>query len=486
MDQDGFQEHLAEPTGRGPVPSGAVVGTAGGAPCGDLVRLAIRLAAGRIDAVTFDAEGCGAAVASASACVKLVEGRSLLEAARVGADDIVRELGGLSPGKRHAAVLAADALHRALTNLCRAGAGPLLEPSRARTLVAMSGGVDSAVAAVLARDACEEVVAVTLELWSDPATDGTQSCCSPEAVVSARSLAHSMGLPHLTLDLRDQFRQAVVDDFLGEHERGRTPNPCVRCNGMVRFGEMLALAERLGAPTLVTGHYARIAEDRDGPLLGCARDAEKDQAYMLSALSPAELPRLRFPLGELTKPEVRRIARAAALPVADKKESQDLCFMAGTNRRAFMTKHSARRDEEGEILDTRGRVIGLHRGHRHYTVGQRRGLGVAAPKALYVLEKRPAENRVVAGTWDELAVSQVKLVPARLHRSAARVDRARLRYRSEPVRCRVLGGFEAGERQSLELELEEPVHGVAAGQTACLLEGDLVLGHGTIAGTRLS
>jgi tRNA-uridine 2-sulfurtransferase len=212
VDQSGFQEHLAEPIGRGPVPSGAVVGTAGGGPCGDLVRLAIRAAAGRVDAVTFDAEGCGAAVAAASACVQLVEGRSLLEAARVGADDVARELGGLSPGKRHAAVLAADALHRALSNLCRAGAGSLLEPSPIRTLVAMSGGVDSAVAAVLAREAGDEVVAVTLELWSDPATDGTDSCCSPEAVVSARSLAHSMGLPHLTLDLRDQFRQAVVDD----------------------------------------------------------------------------------------------------------------------------------------------------------------------------------------------------------------------------------------------------------------------------------
>jgi tRNA-uridine 2-sulfurtransferase len=464
------------------VPEGAAVGSAGGAQCGDLVRIALRAGAGRIEQATFDAEGCGATIAAASACVELVEGAPLLEAARIAPGQIAAKLGGLSPGKLHAADLAADALHRSLTGLCRAGPEPPLEPRAGRVLVGVSGGVDSAVAALLARQAGHDVVAVTLKLWADPATDGTRSCCSPQAVVSARALAHSMGMPHLTLDLEDRFRRAVVKDFLDEHDRGRTPNPCVRCNGIVRFDAMLALARRLGAEALVTGHYARIDQDDGGALLARAADPAKDQSYMLAALSPELLARVRFPLGDLTKPEVRRIARSAGLGVADKKESQDLCFMAGTSREAFLARHAAAGDRPGEIVDRRGRLVGRHRGHRHFTVGQRRGLGIAAPEPLYVLAKDAALNRVVVGARGELATDVVELAPARLHRDGVRVDRVKLRYRSGAVPCSLEGAPGAGEHATLAVRLHEPVHGVAAGQSACLMQGDRVLGHGTIAG----
>jgi tRNA-specific 2-thiouridylase len=394
---------------------------------------------------------------------------------------VAEELGGLSPGKVHAAELAADALHRALTNLWSSGREPLLTGQGERALVAMSGGVDSAVAALLAREEGRDAVAVTLKLWADSLTDGAKSCCSPQAVLGARSLAHSMGMAHLTLDLEEQFRREVVQEFLSEHDRGRTPNPCVRCNGIVRFDEMLALADRIGAATLVTGHYARVQSDSDGSLLAQATDVAKDQTYMLAALPPRTLERVRFPLGEITKPEVRSLARAAGLPVAEKRESQDLCFMAGTDRTAFLARHSRLRDRRGEIVDGRGRVLGAHRGHRHYTVGQRRGLGVAAEEPLYVLEKDAWANRVVIGTREELAVGRVKLGPAALYRPGERVDRVKLRYRSEPVPCSLIGDPGTGDHRSLEIALEEPVHGVAPGQTACLMEGELVLGHGTIA-----
>lgn len=465
------------------MPDGAVVGSAGGAPCGDLVRIAVRVADGSIADATFEAEGCGASVAAASACIELIRGAPLLDAARLGPGDVSDQLGGLSPGKLHAAELSTDALHRSLTNLWAAGDDPVLKASPNRVLVGMSGGVDSAVAALLEREAGRDVVAVTLKLWADPATDGTKACCSPAAVVSARALAHSMGLPHLTLDMEERFRGAVVEDFLTEHDRGRTPNPCVRCNGTVRFDAMLSLAERLGAEALVTGHYARVERDATGSLLARAADERKDQTYMLSALRPALLERVRFPLGELRKPEVRELARARGLAVADKKESQDLCFLAGTTRAQFLSRHAREPDRAGSVVDRHGRVIGRHRGHRHYTVGQRRGLGVAAGEPLFVLAKDGRTNQVMVGGHDELAVSRVTVAPVTLYRDGARVDRVRLRYRSEPVACALEDSPQAGAHDVLTILLDEPVHGVAPGQTACLLEGDRVLGYGTIEGS---
>ena len=224
---------------------GIDLGAAGGAACGDLVRVSVTVEGERVADAGFEASGCGATLAAGSAAVSLVRGRGLLDALRVGPDDIAAELGGLSPGKRHAAELAADALARALGGRRRADAR--LVPAPDRVLVAMSGGVDSAVAALLETRAGGDVAAVTLELWADPDNDGERSCCSAQAVRGARALAHRMGMPHLTLDLREEFRAGVVQPFLDDHAAGLTPNPCVRCNGHVRLDAMLALAERLGA-----------------------------------------------------------------------------------------------------------------------------------------------------------------------------------------------------------------------------------------------
>ncbi len=505
MSLSALEDHLVSPRGLGRLTGAPHTGAAGGAACGDVVRIAVRVEGDRVAEAGFDASGCGAARAAASAAVELVSGVRLLEVARVDADQVAAALGGLLPAKRHAATLAADALHRALGSAAAAEAELL--PSDRRTLVAMSGGVDSAVAAHVAQEHGEEVVAVTLELWSDPANDGDRSCCSPQAVTGARALAHAMGLPHLTLDLREAFRREVVDDFVREHAAGRTPNPCVRCNGHVRFEEMLALADRLGARRLATGHYARIDDDGEGPLLAAATDANKDQAYMLARLDPAALRRLHFPLSGRTKPKVRALARAAGLPVADKPESQDLCFLAGVGKRGFLGRHSTlvgpgaargaaapgdRTAEagaghtastpRGEIVSLSGAVLGYHDGHAHFTVGQRRGLGVSGPEPLYVIHKDPASDRVTVGPRSALATSVVRVHDGVLHRDGARVDAVKLRYRSAPVSCRVSRPAPPGRHDSLSLTLAEPVDGVAAGQTACLLSGDRVVGCATIGG----
>jgi tRNA-specific 2-thiouridylase len=461
-----FEDHLLHPVGRGHVPDGAHAGAAGGAICGDLVTISLAVAGETVVDAGFEASGCGAAIAAGSAAVELVRGASILDAARVGSEAIAAALGGLSVGKLHAADLASDALHRALGAATAADAEALQVAGR--TLVAMSGGVDSAVAAVLMGSTHDEVVAVTLELWRDAENDAEVSCCSANAVRAARSVAHRLGLPHFTLDLRDTFRAGVVEPWMAEHAEGLTPNPCVRCNGHVRLDAMLDFADRVGAATLATGHYAR--QEADG-LLRAAADPAKDQTYMLAALSRATLQRMRFPLGELTKPRVRELAHAHGLAVADKPDSQDLCFLAGTGRERFLQRHGGMRERPGDVVDRSGEVLGRHRGHFHFTVGQRRGLGVHAVEPLYVLGTDARSNTVTVGPKAALDVDRVALRGVRLHRDAAAVDGVRLRYHAPILPCRL---------EDDAVLLSEPFSAPAPGQTAVLLAGDVVVGSATI------
>jgi tRNA-specific 2-thiouridylase len=345
----------------------------------------------------------------------------------------------------------------------------------------MSGGVDSAVAAQMALDAGDDVAAVTLELWSDPNGDGTKSCCSPHAVTGARALAHRMGIPHITLDLREEFRREVVDDFVAAYEAGRTPNPCVRCNGLVRFSEMLDLATALNADRLATGHYARITHDDEGPLLQNGLDPKKDQAYMLARLTPEQLGRLWFPLGESLKPDVRRRAREADLPVADKADSQDLCFLAGIRKTDLLERMRTRPPKRGEIATLDGTVLKVHDGLDRFTIGQRRGVGVANGAPLYVIDKDAQTGRITVGPREALTVDHLLVDAVQLYRDASAIDRVKLRYRSEPIPCELPEPLPAGRYPTIAVMLNEPFMAAAPGQVACLMSGDRVVGHGLIA-----
>lgn len=512
MTVEALATHLEHPLGRGRVPVGACTGAAGGAACGDLIRLSLKLdplcPEARISDAGFDASGCGAAIAAGSATVGLIRGETLLTAARVGAREISEELGGLSPVKRHAAELAADALHRALGWAAREQA--VLAPCPERTLVAMSGGVDSAVAALLVSEDGGEPVAVTLELWSDPENDGERSCCSAQAVRSAREIAHEMGLAHLSIDLRKEFRVGVVDGWLNDHAEGLTPNPCVRCNGNVRLDAMLDLAERLGARTLATGHYARVVyEDerigspigeldtqpaegashlrlgrRGRALLRVAVDEGKDQSYALAGLSPGSLERMRFPLGDLRKPEVRERAARAGLEVARRPDSQDLCFLAGTKRVDFLARHGGQQRRNGEIVDRHGRKLGEHEGVHTVTVGQRRGLGIGGGDPLFVIATDVRSNTVTVGSREELRTDNVSVRDVTLHRAATHVDGVKVRYRGARMPARVQQDRGAGKHELLDLRLLAPIERTAPGQVACLYSGELIVGHGTVASSR--
>jgi tRNA-uridine 2-sulfurtransferase len=479
-----LQQHLERPVGRGHTPRDGCTGAAGGAACGDLIRISLEVDTaspeGRIRDAGFDASGCGAAIAAGSATVALLCGTPLLAAARIGAGDIAEELGGLSAAKRHAAELAADAMHRALGAAARTQA-QLRKEGDGRVLVATSGGVDSAVAALLVAREGAQAVAVTLELWADAENDGEQSCCSAHAVRGARELAHELGLAHLSIDLREEFRAGVVDGWLADHAQGLTPNPCVACNGNVRLDAMLELADRLGAGTLATGHYARVVDERPLPLLRMAVDRAKDQSYVLSGLAPSSLARLRFPLGELHKPQVRELAREAGLAVARKRDSQDLCFLAGTRHDAFLARHGGLGVRPGPIVDERGEVLGEHRGAHAYTVGQRHGLGISAPEPVYVLSTDAQTNTVTVGPRSRLLASTVPVRELTLHRDGDCVDAVRVRSHGRQMPCRLGEDLAAGRHPRAAIELGDETERTAPGQIACLYSGDRVVGHATIA-----
>jgi tRNA-specific 2-thiouridylase len=482
MERELFEHYLSDESRRGAAVAEAFTGAAGGAACGDLSRISFLVVDERIGAVSFDTEGCGATRAATAAVAEMIDGTPPLEAARIDIDAVEEAIGGLAPAKRHAAQLAADALHRGLASAAassrRLAHAPALPAER--VAVAMSGGVDSAVAALLERERGAEVIGVTVKLWADPETDGAKACCSPEAVLGARGLAHSLGIPHFTLDLEEEFRRRVVGRFVDGYAAGSTPNPCVLCNGEVRLAAMIDLAERLGASRLVTGHYARIVADVEGPLLATAADEAKDQSYMLAALPPRLLERLSFPLTELTKPEVREIAARHGLAVARKAESQDLCFLAGQGKRGFLRRHGGLSDRDGAVLDRAGRTVGRHRGHHNFTVGQRRGIGVSAPEPLYVVATDAAANTVTVGTRADLETRHVHVRGAVLHRDGAQVDGVRLRYHSRSLPASV-GDVEAGDHETLEVELGEEFVAASPGQTAVLMAGETIVGHGTIA-----
>ena len=402
---------------------------------------------GDVALVRLAVEGDRIVDADAEGLERPLTGLRLLEAAAV-------------PGE----TLAADALANALGQVFRA------EPDSARVAVAMSGGVDSAVALLRAGS---RAIGVTLRLWIDPAApDSERACCSPEAVIAARETCHARGLPHVTLDFREEFRRAVVAPFVRGYARGETPNPCSRCNGSFRFAELLAFAERAGASRLATGHYARIVEHRGRRLLARARQPDKDQTYMLARLDPRFLDRIWFPLGEQTKDETRAEAARAGLAVAGRKESQEACFLGGGDYRDFLGRHGVA-EAEGEIVDEHGRQLGRHGGFWRFTTGQRRGLGVSAAQPLYVLRTDADANTVVVGPRESLAIETIS-ARGRLY---VRVNRAEVkwRYRSPAVPAAV-----EETEHGFRLALDAPAYGVAAGQTAVLYDDDVVVGAGLL------
>jgi tRNA-specific 2-thiouridylase len=350
-----------------------------------------------------------------------------------------------------------------------------------RTVVAMSGGVDSSVSAALLAERGGDVVGLSMQLLERSAGDGAEEsrCCAPDDLRDARRVAESVGIPHFVLNMEEEFRRHVLDYFAAEYGRGRTPIPCIPCNSALKFGRLLGRARLLGAARVATGHYARVdyLPERGRYRLRAGVDCERDQSYFLFDLTQDQLAAAEFPLGGMHKDAVRAFARSRRLPVADKPESRDLCFVGGGSYRDRLGPSAF---APGEIVDRRGRVLGRHPGVAGFTVGQRHGLGVASSRRLYVLALQPDHRRVVVGEEEDQLVAAVEASranwifapePVAPLRAAGRV---RYRHAGAPVRVLPRGGGR------FRAEFDQPVRAVAPGQALVLYRGDEVLGGGWI------
>jgi tRNA-specific 2-thiouridylase len=382
--------------------------------------------------------------------------------------------------------------------------------NKQRVLLGMSGGVDSSVAGYLLREQGYEVIGVTMKVWpQDCISRAEDKCCGPQAVADARGVAHMLGIPHYVVDETDQFERLVIDYFSSEYQAGRTPNPCVMCNEKLKFGNLWSKAAALGCDYIATGHYAIIehvvagggdpncvdaqrgsqpagvtAPGYSRAILRKGVDPRKDQSYFLFSLRQPQLRRALTPLGKMSKPQIREIAHSLGLKVADKIDSQEICFVPGNDYKAFLRSHLGETEfHRGEIYDVDGNFIAKHDGIELFTIGQRKGLPGGSPRPRYVVDLDSETNRVIVGDVDDLVVDEFEIDRVNWHPVAAGVDRGRLfdatvkiRY-SHPGTAATLTPLENGRAH---IHLHEPQRAVTPGQAAVFYDGDLVLGGGWI------
>lgn len=350
-----------------------------------------------------------------------------------------------------------------------------------KVVVAMSGGVDSSVAAALLVEQGYDVTGIMLRLWSEPGSEDSNRCCTPDAMALARRVAARLDIPFYPLDAQDKFYQIVVNYFLSGYTQNVTPNPCVACNRQIRWEYLLNHALALGADALVTGHYVRLRPTANSEIqLLRGLDRAKDQSYVLHVLNQEKLAHALFPIGEFTKPQVRELARKFNLPVAERPESQDLCFLAGGDYREFLARHASHLIQPGPIINSQGKIIGQHEGLAYYTIGQRKGLRIASPVPLYVINKDTTQNSLLVGPVESLGSTQL---------TAKEVNWISTEIPSEPFRAQVKIRYKSQDEFGLvtmigtdriQIQFERPLRDITPGQAVVIYDNEMCLGGGII------
>ncbi|WP_407307958.1 tRNA 2-thiouridine(34) synthase MnmA [Desulfosporosinus sp. SB140] len=357
--------------------------------------------------------------------------------------------------------------------------------AKPKVVVGMSGGVDSSMAAALLKEQGYEVIGVTLQIWESAAPEVEGGCCSISAIDDARRVASQLGIPHYVMNFRSYFQESVVDYFTESYLRGETPNPCLACNKYVKFGEMLRKARGLGADYIATGHYAQVLRDPDSDrfLLSKSSDERKDQTYALYMLNQEQLAHTLFPLAEYTKDKVRKMAAELGLGVASKPDSQEICFVPDDDYASFVRERSLNRIKPGNFVDLQGNILGKHGGIIHYTIGQRKGLGVAFGKPKYVIGLIPSRNEVVLGEdrdvySDSLWATDLNWISIPELKEPVKVV-AKIRYNSSGAPATVFPSS-VGRSTKVMVRFDEPQRAVTPGQAVVFYEGNIVVGGGKI------
>ncbi len=482
-DKNLINDHFINPRNIGELADADGVGTAGNSKDGDFLKIFIKIDGDIIKRIAFKAFGCPTAIASGSMTTELAAGRSLDEAAMITSQKVEAALGGLPANKADCSNIGAKALQSALEDFISRDNFKTTRPvGERRVAVAMSGGVDSSTAAALLKSEGYDVIGITMRLHNETPIESSRACCSPLDIDDARNVAARLGFPHYSLDMRDKFESKVIKRFCDEYLLGKTPNPCMECNREIKFKELLKTARQLGAEHLATGHYVDIRhnETTGRYLVYRSVDKNKDQSYMFWSASQEVLSKLLMPLGNRTKKTTRSIAENFDLAVADKLESQEICFIPDNDYRRFLTEYAGYKPLPGPIVNLTGERLGEHHGLPFYTIGQRRGLGITHSEPLYVIEIRPDSNTLIVGSKSEfntktILVGEVNFIPFD-NLSAPMPVQVKYRYNMSPVDAAV----EAISDTEVKVIFDSPQGGVAPGQSVVFYDNDMVVGGGII------